>query len=64
MSMSEERKQYLLKYQKEKVRRVALGLSHAEYDRLKAAADLAGESVSGFIKTAISDRIDKMQSKN
>jgi len=59
MSMSEERKQYLLNYQKEKVRRVALGLSHAEYDRLKAAADLAGESVSSFIKTAITERINR-----
>lgn len=63
MTMSEKRKQYLYKYQKENVRRVFLTLSHSEFDRLKAAADNAGESVNGFIKAAINERIDRTNEK-
>ena len=57
MSMSEERKQYLLNYQKEKVRRIPLNVSFSKYAEIKEASEKAGESVNGYIKKAIDLRL-------
>ena len=61
--MNEKRKEYLLNYQKEKLKRVPLalplegeGLTHG---KLKAAADAAGGSMRGDIVKAILMRMDK-----
>lgn len=60
--MNEKRKEYLLNYQKEKLKRVPLALpiegdclTHA---KLKAAADEAGESMRGYIIKAIEMRMN------
>lgn len=57
MTMSEKRKNYLLNYQKEKLRRIPLNVSFSKYDEIKEAATAAGESVSGYIKKAIDLRL-------
>lgn len=49
-----------LKYAKNHLKRVPLDLQLADYEKLKAAADSCGETVNGFIKKAITERIEKI----
>ena len=50
-------KGYTEKYAKEHLKRVPLDVRKEKYEEIKAAADKAGESVNGFIKRAIDDRL-------
>lgn len=59
MSMTEDRKEYLYKYQKEKLKRIPLDVKKEEYDRIATAAKEAGQSVNGFIKQAIAEKIER-----
>lgn len=59
MGISDQRRQYLLDYHKEKIKRVPLDMPKAQYDRIKAAADAAGESVNGYIKKAVERQISQ-----
>jgi hypothetical protein len=52
-NISEDRKQYLVGYKKEKIKRIPLDVKPEFYDAIKRAADKNGESVNGFIKRAI-----------
>lgn len=59
MAYSEARKKASIKYAKEHLKRIPLDVSKDYYDnRLKPAADNAGESVNGYIKKSIDMRID------
>lgn len=51
--ISEERRQYLAKYQKSKLKRIPLDVKPEFYEAIKRAADRNEESVNGFIKRAI-----------
>lgn len=53
MALSEERKEYLYEYQKNKLKRIPLDVPKEKYDKIKAAADSSGDSVNGYIKKAI-----------
>lgn len=44
-------------YRKKNLKRVPLDLSIEKYQEVKAKADELGESVNGFIKKAIDDRL-------
>lgn len=57
MTMSDQRKDYLYKYHKENIKRVPLNVSLEKYEEIKEAATSLGESVNGYIKKAIDDRI-------
>lgn len=57
--MPTNKPEYMLKYQKEKLKRVPLDLTKAKYQEVKDAADRAGESVNGYIKKSIDQRIDR-----
>ena len=59
MSMSQQRKDYLYSYQKEKLKRVPLDLKLSDYDALKAAATEAGQTVNGYIKQAIAEKMER-----
>ncbi len=59
MPLTEERKEYLKEYQKSKLKRIPLDVTKEKYDAIKAAADSAGESVNGYIKKAIDDRMER-----
>jgi len=60
MAMSEERKNYLYSYKKQRLKRVPLDMQIADYEALKAAADQAGKTVNGFIKQAIAEKLERM----
>lgn len=59
MPLTEERKEYLKEYQKSKLKRIPLDVTKEKYDEIKTAADSAGESVNGYIKKAIDDRMER-----
>ncbi len=61
MSTLNERNQYITDYKKENIKRVPLDMQKKDYDKLKSAADNAGETVNGFIKVAIRERIEKLE---
>ncbi len=59
MAMSDQRKEYLYKYQKDKLKRIPLDVPIPDYERIKAHAEGHKESVNGFIKRAIADTIKR-----
>lgn len=63
MAMSEERKNYLYNYHKEKLKRVPLDMKKSAYEQLLKAAIAAGMSVNGYIKQAIAEKIEREQSE-
>lgn len=58
--VSEERKEYLNTYRKAKLKRVPLDLKIEDYEELKEAAAKAGDTVNGFIKKAIAERMSHL----
>lgn len=58
MATSEAHKRASIKYAKNKLKRIPLDVQLEEYDRIKAAASAAGESVNGYIKKAVDTRIN------
>lgn len=55
---NESRKQSMMKYAKKNLKRIPLDVQLSEYDRIKAAADAAGEPVNTYIKNAINARLE------
>lgn len=45
------------KYKAKNIKRIPLDVPIARYEAIKAAADVAGESVNGYIKKAIDNRM-------
>ncbi|MCD7868511.1 MAG: hypothetical protein LUG62_10080 [Clostridiales bacterium] len=58
MSVSEHRKNYLVEYKKTKLKRIPLDVSKEKYEQIRAAAGASGESVNGYIKKAIDNRLE------
>lgn len=58
MTYSEARKKATYKYTAANIHRIPLDVQNEEYERIKAAATAAGESVNGYIKTAIRARME------
>lgn len=59
MALTEQRKDYLYNYQKEKLKRIPLDVQKEKYEEIKAAADAAGEPVNSYIKKAIDERMQR-----
>lgn len=59
MSTREARNRAQYKYAAANLKRVPLDLKLSDYDRLKRAADACGESVNGYIKSAIFQRMER-----
>lgn len=57
MTYNPKQAQYTMKYAREKLKRIPLDVQLSEYETIKAAALAAGETVNGYIKTAIRARI-------
>ena len=60
MTSTDAQKRASMKYAKTHLKRIPFDVKIEEYERIKAAADAAGESVRGFILKATLDRIEKM----
>ena len=59
MEYSEKKTEYNLNYAKTKLKRIPLDVQKEKYEEIKNAADQAGESVNGYIKKAIHQRIER-----
>ena len=59
MALSAQRKGYLYEYQKAKLKRIPLDVTKEKYDQIKSAAETTGESVNGYIKKAIDERMER-----
>lgn len=61
--LSEKAKENKIKYtnnwKRQNVKRIGLEVSPAKYEEIKQAADSSGESVNGYIKKAIDERLYK-----
>lgn len=60
----EEWKRYLLNYKKTKLKRIPLDVPIAKYLEIQEAAKRAGESINGYIKEAIRQRIERNDCSN
>ena len=54
---------YDIQYAKENLKRVPLDVKKEDFEKIKEAATAAGESVNGYIKTAIRERIERTAGK-
>lgn len=55
----QNKRKYIMEYNKKNYKRVPLDISFKKYDEIKAAAEKCGDSVNGYIKKAIDDRLSK-----
>ena len=58
MSNSESKTKYNINYAKQNLKRIPLDVQKTQYNEIKAAAGVAGESVNGYIKKAIDLRME------
>ena len=61
MGNSESKTEYNIKYAKEKLKRIPLDVQKEKYEEIKSAAERSGESVNGYIKKAIDERMEREQ---
>lgn len=59
MPLTEKRKESMLKYAKENLKRVPLDLQKLTYEEIKTHAESRKESVNGFIKRAITETLER-----
>ena len=59
MTLTEQRKESMYKYAKAKLKRIPLDVQKEKYEQIKAAAVRSGESVNGYIKKSIDERIER-----
>ena len=50
---------YDIEYAKKKLKRIPLDVQKEKYEEIKAAATAAGESVNGYIKKAVDQRMER-----
>lgn len=63
MPISERQKQSTYRYKARKIKRVPLDMQKTDYEHLARAASATGISVNGYIKQAISEKIQREESK-
>nr|DAO40198.1 MAG TPA: hypothetical protein [Caudoviricetes sp.] len=51
--MDEKRKEYLLQYEKENIRRIPFNVRRSDYEELKAIVDKEGVPMNAYIKKAL-----------
>lgn len=60
MAYSKESYESSKKYKEKNIKRVPLDVQIEMYEKIKQAAEANGETVNGFIKQAISDRLNRV----
>ena len=58
MSEANAKSKYDIQYAKTKLKRIPLDVQKEKYEEIKTAATAAGESVNGYIKKAIDQRME------
>lgn len=59
MAYNESAKKASMAYAKRSLKRIPLDVQKEKYEEIKVAADRAGETVNGYIKKAIEERMRK-----
>ena len=59
MTEHDKSMQYRIKYAREHLKRIPLDVTKEKYEEIKKAADDVQESVNGYIKKAIDDRMKR-----
>ena len=59
MSEQNAKAKYDMNYAKAKIKRIPLDVQKEKYEVIKAAAQAAGESVNGYIKKAVNERMER-----
>lgn len=59
MTLANAQKQAQYKHVRESLRHILLDIQKEKYEEIKTAADHAGESVTGYIKKAINERMER-----
>lgn len=59
MTLSEAQKQARYNYAKKSLKRIPLDVQKEKYEQIKQAATAAGESVNGYIKKAVDNRMER-----
>ena len=59
MAYNESQKKASIEYAKKNLKRIPLDVQKEKYEEIKAAADHAGESLNGYIKKAIEERMKR-----
>lgn len=59
MAYSESTYKASQKYKANNIKRIPLDVPKEKYETIKTAAEAAGESVNGYIKRAIDERMDR-----
>lgn len=58
MPYNDAQKKATMKYKEKNIKRIPLDVQKEKYEEIKAAAEAAGESVNGYIKTAVDMRME------
>lgn len=59
MTYSDAQKKASMDYAKKTLKRIPLDVRKDKYEEIKASADKVGETVNGYIKKAIDERIER-----
>lgn len=59
MAVSEAQKRANMKYREKAIKRIPLDVQKQKYEEIKSAATQAGETVNGYIKRAIDERMER-----
>ncbi len=64
MALTESQKQSRYNYAKKNLKRIPLDVQKEKYEEIKAASEKAGESINGYIKKAIDERMERDTAKD
>ena len=59
MPSKEEKAKYDIEYAKKNLKRIPLDVTKEKYEDIATAAKSAGESINGYIKKAVDDRMER-----
>lgn len=59
VTVTPAQKKASIDYAKKKLKRIPLDVQKEKYEEIKTAADTAGETVNGYIKKAIDERMSR-----
>lgn len=63
MEYSESKKKYNIEYAKKKLKRIPLDVQIEKYEQIKNASEKARDTVNGYIKKAIDEKMQRDNEK-